>query len=188
MTSGSTSRIASPDFTGAEESFLAWRGYYYVRQFGDDAVRHPNSYKQSIKWNVEYGRRLTAEDLGSAAMARTRLRDRVLRFLDEHRFLAIPTAAVVPFPITVEYPADIDGVPMDNYTSWLASCYYISVLELPAISVPGGFTESGLPVGLQIVGRHHADIDVLKAAFAFQQATEHCRPRITDDGLRTEQN
>ena len=179
-------RRATPDFTGAEDAFQTWRGYYYVKQFGNDVLRHPDAYKDSIKWNVEHGRSLTAEDLGTAAATRTRLRDRVLRFLDEHRFLAIPTSAVIPFPITTEYPTDIDGVPMDNYTSWFASCYYISVLELPAISIPGGFTESGLPVGLQIVGRHHADIDVLRAAFAFQQATEHWKRKPTTDyGPRT---
>ena len=174
---------ACPDFTGAEESFKVWRGYAYLRQFGDEVLRHPESYKDSIKWNVEYGRDLTVAELGAAASTRTRLRDRVLRFLDEYRFLAIPTSAVVPFPTSTEYPTEIDGTPMDNYTSWFASCYYISVLELPSISIPGGFTESGLPVGLQIVGRHHADVDVLKAAFAFQEATEHWRRRpATDDG------
>jgi amidase len=174
---GFTITDACPNFEGAEESFKVWRGYYYVKQFGDHIERHPDSYKDSIKWNVEYGRTLTAADLGAAATARTRLRNRVLRFLDDYRFLVIPTSAVVPFPITAEYPTEINGVSMDNYTSWFASCYYISVLELPAISVPGGFTEAGLPVGLQIVGRHHGDIEVLKAAFAFQQATEYWKRR-----------
>jgi len=163
---------ASPDFSGAEESFKVWRGYAFARRFADAIQRDPEAYKETIRWNTEYGLGLTTTDLGHAAASRTRLRERVLRFLDEHRFLAIPTSAVPPFPVTIEYPTEIDGVPMDDYTSWFASCYYISTVELPAISIPAGFTDDGLPVGLQIVGRHHADLDVLKAAYAFQQATE----------------
>jgi amidase len=158
---------ACPSFSGAEEAFKVFRGYYYAKEFGDVIDRHPGIYKDTIRWNTEYGLRLSATDLGRAAAAKTRLRNRVLAFLDEYRFLAIPTSAVLPFPIEQEYPTEINGVPMDNYTSWFATCYYISECELPAISVPAGFTPDGLPVGLQIVGRHHADVDVLKAAFAF---------------------
>ncbi len=173
---------ASPDFTGAEEAFQVWRGYAYARQFADAIERDPASYKETIKWNTEYGLSLTPTDLGGAAETRTRLRERVLKFFDDHRFLAIPTSAVPPFPISVEYPTEINGVPMDNYTSWFASCYFISAVELPAISIPAGFTADGLPVGLQIVGRHQADLDVLKAAYAFQQATELWKRKPTAIG------
>ncbi len=170
---------AAPDFSGAEESFRVWRGYAYARQFAAAIERDPDAYKETIRWNTEYGLGLTPEDLGRAATLRTKLRERVLSFLETHRFLAIPTSAVPPFPVTEEYPTEIAGVPMENYTSWFATCYYISAVELPAISVPAGFTDDGLPIGLQIVGRHHADLDVLKAAFAFQQATELWKRRPT---------
>lgn len=174
---------ASPDFRGAEESFKTWRGYYFAKNFGDALDKAPESFKDTIHWNVEYGRSLSGEDIGRAAETRTRLRNRVVNFLDEHRFLAIPTTSVPPFPIEQEYPTHIGGIEMDNYTSWFATCYYISVCELPAISVPAGFTPDGLPVGLQIVGRHHGDLDVLRAAFAFQQATEwwKARPPVVTD-------
>ena len=52
----------------------------------------------------------------------------------------------------------------------MKSCYYISVVGNPAISVPCGFSRSGLPIGLQIVGRHHDDWGVLQIAHAFEQA------------------
>lgn len=162
---------AAPDFRGAEEAFQVFRGLQFVREFGEAVRSDPDSYKETIHWNVEYGRSLSAADIGRAADARTRLFNRLSRFLDTHRFLAIPTAAVPPFPIDTEYPADIAGVPQENYTSWFASCYYLSAVGLPAISVPAAFTPDGLPVGLQIVGRSRADLDVLRAAYAFQQAT-----------------
>jgi len=162
---------ASPNFAGAEESFQIYRAYNFAREFGDVIESDPGSYKDTIIRNTKYGLGLTASDIGRAAEARTRLFKRISTFLDAYRFLAIPTSAVPPFPVSEEYPTQINGVPMENYTSWFASCYYISAVGMPAISIPAGFTESGLPVGLQIVGRHHADLDVLRAAFAFQQET-----------------
>ena len=61
---------------------------------------------------------------------------------------------------------------METYIDWMKSCYYITSTGLPAISVPCGFTEEGLPVGLQIVGRHQDDFGVLQLAKAFEGATE----------------
>ena len=60
---------------------------------------------------------------------------------------------------------------METYIDWMKSCYYITVTGLPAISVPAGLTEEGLPVGVQIVGRHRDDFGVLQLAHAFEQAT-----------------
>jgi amidase len=68
-------------------------------------------------------------------------------------------------------------VPMKTYIDWMASCYWITVTGLPAASVPAGFTPEGLPVGLQIVGRHHRDLDVLRLAHAFERATGFGRRR-----------
>jgi amidase len=76
---------------------------------------------------------------------------------------------------------EIDGVVLNSYIDWMRSCYYISVLGLPAVSVPCGFNEDGLPVGVQIVGRYQEDLAVLQLAYAFQQVTEFWKqkPKIT---------
>jgi amidase len=60
---------------------------------------------------------------------------------------------------------------MDTYIDWMQSCYFITVTGLPAISLPYGFTAEGLPVGIQIVGRHHDEWGVLQLAHALQEAT-----------------
>jgi len=77
---------------------------------------------------------------------------------------------VPPFDVNQPYPTEIEGVPMNSYIDWMKSCYFISILETPAISVPCGFTPEGLPVGLQIVGRHRGEFSVLQLAHAYEQA------------------
>src|SRR6266699_990101 len=102
---------------------------------------------------------------------RTALYQRMRRFMEEYEFLALPVNQVLPFDINVRYPAEIAGVKMENYIAWMKSTYYISIIGNPALSVPCAFSESGLPIGIQIVGRHHDDWGVLQLGYAFEQAT-----------------
>lgn len=89
----------------------------------------------------------------------------------------LPVTQVVPFPVELEWVREINGVRMETYIDWMATCYAITLTGLPAISVPCGFTPDGLPVGLQIVGRHQQDFAVLQLAYAFEQATQHGKTR-----------
>ena len=66
---------------------------------------------------------------------------------------------------------------METYIDWMGSCAYISVLGLPAISVPCGFTPEGLPVGILIVGRQQDDFGVLQLAYAFERTAGFTRRR-----------
>jgi amidase len=79
---------------------------------------------------------------------------------------------VPPFGIDQPYPTVIAGVPMTSYIDWMKSCYYISIVGNPAISVPCGFTPDGLPIGLQIVARHQDEWGLLQIAHAFEQAAD----------------
>jgi len=80
-------------------------------------------------------------------------------------------AQVLPFDVEMPYVTEINGIKMESYIDWMRSCYYITVTGSPAISVPCGFSRTGLPVGLQIVGRYRDDFGVLQVAHAFEQAT-----------------
>ena len=86
-------------------------------------------------------------------------------------FLILPVTQVPPFDVHTPYVTEINGVMLPTYIDWMRACSDITVTGLPAISVPCGFTADGLPVGVQIVGRHHDDWGVLQLAYAFQQAT-----------------
>ena len=78
---------------------------------------------------------------------------------------------IPPFEATLDWPKEIAGVKMEHYIAWMKSAYWISATLRPAASVPAGFTADGLPVGIQIVGRHRDEWGVLQLAYAFEQAT-----------------
>jgi len=119
---------------------------------------------------IEHGARLTGPEIARAETLRSQLFARIGEFMTRYDFLVLPVVQVPPFNIEEEYVTEIAGQPMESYVDWMRSCYYISVTALPAISVPAGFTPEGLPVGLQIVGRHHDDWSVLQIAHAYEQA------------------
>jgi amidase len=127
--------------------------------------------KDTVVSNIEAGRLITGPQIAQVERQRTDLHHRLLGFLDEYEFLMLPVSQVPPFDVEQPYVTEIGGVAMESYIDWMRSCYYISVTGLPAISVPAGFTDDGLPVGLQIVGRHRDDVGVLQMAHAFEQAT-----------------
>ena len=89
----------------------------------------------------------------------------------------LPVSQVAPFPLDQEYPSQINGIKMKTYIDWQKSAYHISALGNPAISVPAGFTSNGLPVGIQIVGRHRDDFGILQLAYAFEQKTHFAQRR-----------
>ncbi len=103
--------------------------------------------------------------------------DQSREFFGHYDYFVLPVTQVAPFDVNTPYPTRIDGTPMNTYIDWMRSCWYVSFMANPAISVPAGFTESGLPVGLQIVGRHRDEWSVLQIAHAFEQATLHGKRR-----------
>ena len=110
-------------------------------------------------------------------VTRTNIYRQVVTFFDKYDALLLPTAQVPPFPAEQDWVHEINGQPMETYIDWMTVCCAISVTGLPAISVPGGFTEEGLPIGLQIVGRPRGEFELLQLAHAFEGETEHYRRR-----------
>ena len=173
---------AEPDMSSAAEVFGVWRAWYFEACYGTLLDEHRELLKDTVVWNIEEGRRLTGPRLGEAARAWSALLDRVRRFFERYDFLVLPVSQVPPFDVDQPYVTEIDGVKMETYLDWMSSCAHISVLGLPAISVPCGFTDDALPVGIQIVGRQHDDLGVLRIAHAFEQlnGTGRSGPPIDD--------
>ncbi|MGY1811342.1 amidase [Blastococcus sp. SYSU D00820] len=168
---GATVEEDCPDLGGADEVFGTLRAWLFEASFGEISRRSPEQVKESIRWNAEMGARLTGADVARAEQLHTQLYERVVGFFDRYDVLLAPTTQVLPFPVQQEYPTEIAGVRLDNYLEWMRSCTLISATGCPALSVPGGFTPDGLPVGLQVIGPPRADRRVLEVGHAFEQAT-----------------
>jgi amidase len=169
---GASVEEACPDLSGADEVFGTLRAWLFEANFGEISRRSPEKVKDSIRWNAEKGATLTGPDLARAEQLHTKLHERVVAFFERYDVLLAPTTQVLPFPVEIEYPTEIAGVHQDNYLEWMRSCTVISATGCPALSVPGGFTADGLPVGLQIIGAPRADRRVLEVGHAFEQATQ----------------
>ena len=166
-----------PDFTDADEAFKTWRAWLLELNFGELMKTSRDQMKDTAIWNIEEGVKLSGPQIGRAERKRTELYHRVREFMDTHEFLVLPVNQVPPFDLKKRYVEEINGVKMATYMDWMKSCYYITVTGHPAISVPSGFTSEGLPVGVQIVGRHQDDWGVLQLAWAFEQATGFWRQK-----------
>lgn len=117
---------------------------------------------------VFYARKLSGNDIARADMFRGRYYDAFELFIRDHRILASPTNTVASYPVTRFEPEYLEGQSLqDRLLRWCLTWPY-NMTTTPAISIPCGFTADGRPVGLQLAGGHHADQDVLNAAFAFE--------------------
>jgi amidase len=171
---------AEPDFTGADEAFNTLRALGYVSSQSENVRKHRELMKDTILWEVERGLKLSSAEIARADSLHSQVWDRMRMFQEKYEYFILPATQVPPFDVTQPYVTEIEGVKMQTYIEWMKSCYYISILENPSISVPSGYTPEGLPVGLQIVARHREEFGALQLAHAFEQATKsaHRRPPL----------
>ncbi len=158
---------AAPKLSDADEVFQVLRAALMARMA--PLLRQRRApVKQTLAWNIEKGVALTGESIAAARFAQEQIFERMRSFLvsGEYDVLALPTVQVVPFPVEQEWVTEINGEPMETYIDWMRSCSRITVTLHPAVSVPAGFTDGGLPVGLQLVGRYGADKRLLEIAAA----------------------
>ena len=162
---------ATPDLSGVDEIFLTLRSWANWNTNGPLLAEHRSAMKPEAIWDIEAGAKLSGEDVARAIVRHGALLERVRVFQEKYEFLVCAVNQVPPFDATLDWPKSIEGVRMENYVAWMKSAYWISTTCRPAISVPAGFTLEGLPVGIQIVGRHRDDLGVLRMGHAFEQAT-----------------
>ena len=167
---GARVESACCDFSEVNDIVLGTRGLGMVANHADKLPVWKDQMQKGLVWNIEQGLKLSPDEIARAEVKRTILWHRVRTFMETRDLLLLPTVAVPPFPIEQPYPTEINGKPLDNYTQWFFLTYGITVTGLPVISVPCGSTKSGLPVGLQIVGRWRQEAMVLRAAAAFEVA------------------
>jgi amidase len=91
--------------------------------------------------------------------------------MDTYEYMIIPSAQVFPWDAKIPWLKEIAGRAMDSYYKWMDAQVQITMSGLPALNVPVGFNRDGLPMGMQIVGRHQAEFACLQLAYAYDIAT-----------------
>ena len=168
---GATVEEDTIDLHDADETFQTLRAAQFVGAYASLLDSHRDQLKPEVIWNIEKGLKLTADEIARAELARGALFHRTAEFFRRYDLLLCPAAAVPPFDVDTRYVTEINGVKLENYISWALITYAVTLTACPAISVPCGFTRSGLPVGLQIVGPWAREDVVLSAAALFEQTT-----------------
>lgn len=164
---------AEPDFSGVDVAFPTLRHLSYHGEYSTLAKQHPDMVKDTVKWEIAEAERQSAADVAKASARQSLMFSQSADLFQRVEYFILPVTQVAPFDVTVPYPQEIAGTPMGTYIDWMRSCWYVTFMSNPAISVPAGFTTGGLPVGIQIVGRARGEWSVLQLAYAFEQATRH---------------
>ncbi|MFL4475124.1 amidase [Paeniglutamicibacter sp. MACA_103] len=162
---------ATIDLRDADLVFGNTRAYDFATGLGELVRTKRELIKPEVIWNVEKGWALNAEDLIATDAARTRLEIAVQAFFGRFDLFLSPAAQVLPFDASWRYPQTIAGNPADTYLDWMRSACLISATSLPVLSMPAGFTSTGLPVGLQMTANHYKDVELLGYAQDFEQRT-----------------
>ena len=127
--------------------------------------------KPELQWEIENGLKTTAMEVANASRVRTAWYQAVRKFFEKYDFMIAPAGQVFPFDATIHWPKEVGGVAMDTYHRWMQVMIPISMSGCPALSVPAGFNERGLPMGIQIVGPNHSEMACMQLAHAYDQAT-----------------
>ncbi|SVA36239.1 uncharacterized protein METZ01_LOCUS89093 [marine metagenome] len=169
-----------PPLDDAMEAFQIQRavGLRGLGKMLDQSIDNWRKYaKETVIWNIEKGQSLSIDEMIRAEAIRTNIYKEISMFFEDYDVLLLPSAQVPPFDLSKEWVDEIEGTKLDTYIDWMAVCCMITVTGLPAISVPGGFTEEGLPVGIQLVGKPRGDIELLKIAHLFETETNFYRKK-----------
>ncbi|MGY3622887.1 amidase [Bradyrhizobium sp. USDA 10063] len=159
---------AHPDLSEAHECFHVLRAFDFAISKAALLRTKRDLLKPEVIWNIEEGLKLSVEQIERAEAQRVAMTARTLEFFGTYDLLLAPATIVAPFPIENRYVAACDGKTFDNYVEWLGIVYAITLACCPALSLPCGFTASGLPVGLQMVAPPRGEAQLLAGAKALE--------------------
>jgi amidase len=157
------------DVSDGREPYHTWRGAWMVGQQFANLARLAE-FGENLGGNVKRGLAVTALDLAAAEATRTKVFHRFRMLFERFDLLLTPAAPVKPYPIEMNFPTELNGRTFENYVDWIAPAFLVTLVSLPAGSVPAGKTRDGLPVGLQIVAPRFEEPLILSVAKLVQQA------------------
>jgi len=150
--------------------FDVLRAESFVASLHEAYQRDPASLGPNTRANYEIGARMSLADSSWAQAEQSRILQRFQQAFVDYDVILSPTTPVSPFPWTRLYADTINGEKQENYYRWLALTYVVTLTTHPAISLPCGIDEQGMPFGLQITGRFRGDGETLGVAQAMETA------------------
>ena len=162
---------AHPDFHDVQDIFQTWRSISFYVSKKSLLEKNRSDLKPEVIWNIERAGGLTIDDFARVEIARSKYIARAAAFFDEYDILICPATVVPPYPIEERFVAELGEHKFSNYVEWLTIAYAITLTGHPAMSVPAGFTNSNLPVGLQLVGGPRGEASLLSAANLYEETT-----------------
>jgi amidase len=157
------------DASDGRDPYMTWRSAWMIGQQYQN-LGHIESFGPNLRRNVEAGLEVTALDLAAAERGRVKVFHRFRKLFDRFDVLLTPVAPAKPFPVEMNFPADVNGRKLESYIDWIAPTFLVTLVSLPAGSVPAGLTQDGLPVGLQIVAPRFEEPLILRVAKMVQEA------------------
>ena len=154
----------------------AWQSGSPLLGFYNDPAKRA-LLKPAAQFEVENWLKLTAAEILEASQVRTAWYQAVRRFFDRYEYFILPSAQVFPWDVQTPWPKEIAGRTMDTYYQWMNAQVQVTMSGSPSLNIPVGFNERGLPMGMQIVGRHQAEFSCLQLAFAYDAATSWVEKR-----------
>ena len=148
----------------AHGSFQTLRAHGFASGLNDLYENNRNQLKPEVVWNIERGLNLSAGDIAKAERQRGEIYQNAAAFMADVDLLLTPATIVPPYPVDDRYVSQCNGVEFETYIDWLSIAYAITLTSLPALSVPCGMTDQGLPVGMQLVGKPRGEDQLLSHA------------------------
>ncbi len=169
---GSIVEDACPALPGLHDTFMTLRGIHFGSLNAYLPQEIQKHFKKTLAENTEFGVKLESSKIYDAIRQRTVIYNSCQQFFERYDVLAIPVTGIEPGLAEEEYPTVVDNQPMQGYMDWLRFSFLATTATLPAISVPVAFTESGMPVGIQLVGPPRGEAKLLQAALAIERTLQ----------------
>jgi amidase len=161
--------VAHPDLSMADIAFSVPRALDYAQSYGADLADTREFLKPEVIWNVELGLALSGDEIRQSQAAQGQVFANASAFMQDYDLLVCPATILPAYPVEERYPGYSEGLEYSEYYRWLAICCAITTTTLPVITLPCGKTDAGLPIGLQLIGKPHGELELFAFASYIEQ-------------------
>jgi len=147
----------------------------FVSQYFEEAGSWDENFSRNVRQTYEAAMQTSMQAIAEARYRQLQLMHRCQELFNDYDLLIVPGVGVQPFPWKQDYPEMVDGQVIENYMAWLHLTSSLTVVGLPVLAMPLGQDTGGMPFGVQLVGKRHADHQLLSVARALEQS---CREDV----------